>query len=240
MKALIVAAGKGERINVGGEIMPKPLFKVFGKYLIEHVIDNLTKGGITEFYIVVGFMKEKIQEALGDGSKYGVSITYIANEEYERANGISVYKGKPYLHEGFILSMCDHLFDPNVVKDFLAAEKKPGYCYLCTDRKIDEIFDLEDATLVLEKDGKIIDIHKQLTDFNTIDCGLFYLDPIFFEVLEQAQAKGDDSISGGVKMLAQQGKMLTFDIGDGKWMDIDTGEDLAEVNKRLKEFYAKS
>ncbi len=236
MKALIVAAGKGQRINLTGDIKPKPLYTVFGKYLIEHVIENLKRAGISDFYIVVGFMSERIKEALGSGSRYGVKITYIENPEYEKANGLSVYKAKGILNEPFILSMSDHLMQPEALQRFIHHVQGKTESYLCTDRKIAEISDLDDATKVYEEQGKIKKIHKQLQGFNAIDCGIFYHTPEFFTALEQAQQQGDYSITAGVQMLADQNKMNSYDVGEARWMDIDTRKELELLEKNFRHF----
>jgi len=237
MKALIVAAGKGNRINANET--PKPLLKCFDKHIIEYVINNLKLAGVEDFYIVVGFMGEKIKEALGDGSRYGIKINYIENPEYEKANGLSVYKAKDFINEPFILSMSDHILHPKIVSDFVSFVKEKNECYLCTDKKIDSIQDIADATKVLEEDCKITNIHKELTEFNVVDCGLFYLTPRFFSALEASQSKGDFSITGGVQELANLKKMFTFDIGDSNWIDIDTEEDLEFLKINFKEMFGE-
>ncbi len=231
MKALIVAAGKGQRINGDNIPKPKPLFNCAGKYLIEHVITRLQKAGVHEIFIVVGFMKEKIIEALGDGSNYGIPITYIHNDEFDKANGLSVYKAKSHIHEPFILAMSDHIFQPEAVTQFVHAMKTQTECHLYTD--------MDDATKVFEENSRIKKIHKHLTDYNSIDTGMFYLTPVFFQALEQAQSQGDFSITGGVQALANQNKMFAFDIGPYRWMDIDTRKELAILETHYQEYHPK-
>ena len=238
MKVLIVAAGKGERINVGEEPKPKPLYKCFNKYLIEHVIENFKKASINEFYVVVGFMAEQIKTALGDGSKYGVKINYIDNLEFDtKANGWSVYVAKGLMNQPFILTMSDHIFQPEAIQHFVSFVKDKEHCYLYTDKKITENTDVEDATRVYEENGKIIDIHKKLEDFNSIDCGVFYLTPKFFEALEAAQEKDDFSITGGVKELATTGEFFTYDIKHWTWVDVDTKWELNYLEENFKDVF---
>ncbi len=244
MNAVIVAAGKGTRINGSDEPKPKPLFQCHGKFLIEYVIENLKKAGINHIYIIVGFMKEKIMDALGDGSKYHLTLTYIENSEYEKANGLSVYKAKSYLNEPFILAMSDHIFETAAVKQFVSAmnqknnnsNPKMNSNYLYTDKKLNTISDIEDATKVLEQHHKIIKIHKKILEFNSVDTGMFCLTPDFFTALEQAQSQGDYSITGGIQTLANQHKMYTFDIGPYKWMDIDTKRELEILEEEFAKF----
>ena len=233
MKALIVAAGKGERINTSGEVKPKPLYFCGGQYLIGHVITRLRSAGITEIVIVVGFMGDLIQRALGDGSQFDVKIEYVNNSEFDKANGWSVFQARHLLSEPFILSMSDHVFEPAIVQQFVNFMSRNKGNYLCTDRKLNLISDMDDATKVREENGKIIRIHKKLEQFNTVDCGMFFLTPDFFRALVIRQKQGDFSITGGVQQLADEGSMKTYDLQNGLWVDVDTRRELAIAEEHL-------
>lgn len=90
MKAMILAAGKGTRMQPLTLHTPKPLLIAAGKSLIEHQIDRLKLAGITEIVINVAYLGDKIIQALGDGSQLGVSIQYSEEPEpLETAGAIS-------------------------------------------------------------------------------------------------------------------------------------------------------
>ena len=76
MKAMILAAGRGERMRPLTDITPKPLLEVGGKALIVHHIERLKCSGFDEIVINVAHLGDKIIEALGDGSRWGVKIFY--------------------------------------------------------------------------------------------------------------------------------------------------------------------
>ena len=89
MKAMILAAGKGERLRPLTLTTPKPLIKVADTPLIEHHIRRLAAAGITELVINHAWLGEKIERYLGDGSRWGVSIQYSAETEpLETGGGI--------------------------------------------------------------------------------------------------------------------------------------------------------
>jgi len=89
MKAMILAAGRGERMRPLTNNLPKPLLKVAGKMLIEYHLEKLKSAQITEVVINHAWLGEKIEQALGDGSSYGLNITYSAETEaLETAGGI--------------------------------------------------------------------------------------------------------------------------------------------------------
>ena len=89
MKAMILAAGRGERLRPLTDETPKPLIKVAGKSLIEYHLTNLAKAGYKEIIINTAWLAEKIHQQLGNGDNYGLSITYSdEGEALETAGGI--------------------------------------------------------------------------------------------------------------------------------------------------------
>lgn len=89
MKAMILAAGRGERLRPLTDVTPKPLIKVAGKSLIEYHLENLARAGFKEIIINTAWLAEKIHLALGDGSNYGVTIHYSdEGTALETAGGI--------------------------------------------------------------------------------------------------------------------------------------------------------
>lgn len=89
MRAMILAAGRGERMGELTSATPKPLLRAGGKFLIEHVIGHLKKAGISDIVINVAYLGDQIRQALGNGSQYGVTIEYsIEPERLETGGGI--------------------------------------------------------------------------------------------------------------------------------------------------------
>jgi N-acetyl-alpha-D-muramate 1-phosphate uridylyltransferase len=89
MKAMILAAGRGERMRPLSDTKPKPLLEAGGKPLIVWTLERLRDGGILEVVINHAHLGAQIEEALGDGSRYGVRILYSRESEaLETAGGI--------------------------------------------------------------------------------------------------------------------------------------------------------
>ena len=89
MKAMILAAGRGERMRPLTDALPKPLLAVGGKPLIVHHIERLKAAGVTELVINHAWLGHKLVDALGDGSQFGVSIQWSAEASaLETAGGI--------------------------------------------------------------------------------------------------------------------------------------------------------
>src|SRR5579859_5060814 len=76
MKAMVLAAGRGERLRPITDTLPKPLVQVAGKPLVVYHLEALARAGVRDVVINLSWLGEKIRAALGDGGRYGVHITY--------------------------------------------------------------------------------------------------------------------------------------------------------------------
>ena len=126
MKAMILCAGRGERMRPLTDTIPKPLLKVGDKPLVVWHIEKLKRCGFEDIVINIAHLGYKIPEALGDGSKWGVKITYSDEQEgkaLESAGGIK--KALHLLGDTFLVVngdvFCKYDFDVNFdLKDKLA------------------------------------------------------------------------------------------------------------------------
>ena len=146
MKALIIAAGRGSRLNDLTKDIPKALIPLLGLPLIERVILTTKEAGINEYVIVVGYFGDKIRASLCNGERLGIRINYIENEEWQKSNGLSVLRTKELLNENFILLMSDHIFDARILKGLVNFDMK-GTIILAVDIREP----LSGDTKVLEK-----------------------------------------------------------------------------------------
>ncbi len=233
MKCLIIAAGKGNRLQSRGG--SKPLIPLLGIPLIERVIRAALEAGADEFFVVVGHQGEQLSRFLaGLAESMAIPITPLMNDDWDKENGLSVLKAKEVLHEPFLLLMADHLFDPLLVRELTAMELGDGEIALVVDANTrNPLIDMEDVTRVkLEADvsppinaedsrKKIRDIGKGMADFNGFDTGIFLCSPAIFRALEQSKEKeGDTSLSGAVRILAAEGCAKAV-MTDGFWIDVD-------------------
>ena len=107
MKAMILAAGFGKRMRPLTDNTPKPLLKLGGKSLIVYHIENLKRAGITEIVINHAYLGEQIEAALGDGSSFGVQISY-SPEGTPLNTGAGIARALPLLgEEAFIVTNGD-------------------------------------------------------------------------------------------------------------------------------------
>jgi 1L-myo-inositol 1-phosphate cytidylyltransferase len=221
MNCLIVAAGTGGRLRQIGQ--SKPLVPVNGVRLLERVITRARSAGVERFFVVSGYRGEEVRAALDVFSAgEAIPIVHVSNDEWQRGNGVSVLKARPFLDGPFLLSMCDHLVDPDILRDLIASTLEPDTVTLAVDFNVaGSINDLDDVTRVMCSNGRIVHIGKVIREFNAIDTGVFLCTPVIFDALEVSQAAGDDSISGAMNVLAREDRARIFDIQGRLWLDVD-------------------
>jgi len=232
--AVVLAAGRGERLSGGESSPPKPLAPLLGLTLLERVILSCKAAGISEVYVVLGFRKEEVQPSLSEWQRrHEVSIHAVDNPIWPEGNGTSVLACAPHLASSFLVLMGDHLVDPTAISHLIKEGGDEEACCLLVDYRIDRIFDPQDATRVHVDEGKITAIGKVLEPYNGIDTGNFFCRPFLFDALEEVRAEGDGSLTGAIRRVADQGKMRAVDYGDRFWLDIDTPEALKHARKAL-------
>ncbi len=219
MKAVVLAAGKGERL---GSSLPKPLVSVLGKALIDRAIESLQKAGIRD--IIVVYSDPRVKAHL-EGR-----VQLVYNDSVEREGGYSLLKGAEAAGgEPFVLVMSDHIFEPEIVERLL--ESKPKTTTLCTDRNL-EGRDVDEATKVLVGEGgRILDIGKEIQRYNALDTGVFYCTP---EVLEAARAfTGRFTVTDVMRKLIEKGRLYSVDVTGCFWWDVDTRQELKRAEDAL-------
>ncbi|MDL1957886.1 MAG: NTP transferase domain-containing protein [Deltaproteobacteria bacterium] len=232
MKCLILAAGKGRRLQQRGD--SKPLVPILGIPLIERVIRYAMEAGTDDFYVVTGYQSDQVRDFLKRlAERLAIRITPLVNDDWEKGNGLSVLKARDILHEPFLLLMADHLFDPHMVCALTAHTLPDGEIVLGVDGDThNPLVDMEDVTRVKVEDGKIRDIGKGLADFNGFDTGVFLCSPAIFKALDQSMEKDDTTLSGAVRVLAAEGcaKAIPASVF---WIDVDDPAAFRKAEKAL-------
>lgn len=99
MKAMILAAGRGERMRPLTDDTPKPLLRAGSKRLIEYLIESLAAAGFVQLVINHAYRGKQIEQALGSGERYGVQIHYSPEEEAGLETGGGIFQALPLLGE---------------------------------------------------------------------------------------------------------------------------------------------
>ncbi|MEN4053643.1 MULTISPECIES: N-acetylmuramate alpha-1-phosphate uridylyltransferase MurU [Sulfurimonas] len=219
MKAMILAAGRGERMRPLTDMIPKPLLPVGGTPLIEWHIKNLAKNGFKEIVINIAHLGHLIPKTLGDGSRWGVQIYYSDEQEsgaLESLGGIlkalDILGNEPFLVvNGDIY--CDYSFNPN-----FDLKEKLAHLILVPNPSHNKEgdFGLEDSLILNKSD--------ELYTFS----GIGYYNPKIFQDIRASKAP----LAPLLREIAEQ-KELSGELYEGLWYDIGTPERLKEINENF-------
>lgn len=236
-RAIVLAAGTGSRLSEGADVLPKPLRVVGGVPLVVRVLRTLASAGIQEAVVITGFQGEAVRSALRAETDLGLKLSFVDNPHFDKKNGVSLLAAARYVDRECVLTMSDHLYSPELVRRLLAADVPEGSCALAVDYDIERCFDLDDATKVGVELGKIKRIGKELESYDALDTGVFRIGPALIAELAAVEATaGDCSLSDGVQALSRRGRFLATDVGDVRWVDVDTPQALACAEAMLRVF----
>jgi 1L-myo-inositol 1-phosphate cytidylyltransferase len=232
---VILAAGLGSRLAGADESTRlKPLTPVAGVPLIQRTLMSLERAGCARIVVVVGYAGDEVRAAAERVHAGRAELVFAHNDKYQLANGVSVLAAAPHVEADFVLTMADHVLGDELMDIARAYTPAPGAAALLVDYKLDTIFDMDDATKVLERDGRIASIGKTIQEFNCVDTGVFVCTRALMDAIESVYARrGDASLSEGVAALAARDDMFVVDVGDGFWQDVDTPEMLAHAERVL-------
>lgn len=218
MKAMILAAGRGERLRPLTDHTPKPLIEVNGESLVERHLKALKSAGIEDIIINLAWLGDKIEKTLGDGQAYGVKIRYSHETEgaLETAGGIA--RALPMLGERFLVVNADIWTNFNF--STLMTEQE-GLAHLVLvnnpehNRQGD--FSLKNGQLIPKQGDSSLTfsgIAKYRREFfSSLAEGKQALAPLLHEGVRQQQLTGEHFI--------------------GRWFDIGSPERLAKINQEL-------
>ncbi len=230
-KGVILAAGVGGRLGSLTLACPKVLLPIKENApLITSPIKALAAAGIEEIAIVVGYLSDKVIEALGNGSNFGVKLQYIHNSDYLSGNAISIYRAEDWVQgASVVLCMGDHVIEGKLVKHVVDTGQTLGET-LCVDYTPAPYHKLNEANKVtVDNTGAIKDIGKELVRWDALDTGVFLLTENFFRALCKLihQRGADVEITDVIKFLINRGNRFnTCDVSSYFWIDVDTEEDL--------------
>lgn len=152
MKAIILAAGKGTRLD-GAAVKPKCLVDIGGSTLLHRQIDTLRSLGVRKIVIVVGFGADSIRE------ECDAEISFVENEVFAETSSLySLWLAREHLADGFVVLNSDVLFHPQMLADLL--ESDHGDALLISDSDPNPLGDEEMKIKV--RDQLVVDISKQM------------------------------------------------------------------------------
>lgn len=236
MKGLIAAGGRGTRLRPITYSLNKHLFPLAGKPLLAHAIEKMAAAGIREIAINVNPGDTEIAKTLGDGSQFGVSLTYLEQEGGPRGVGHIVMNAQKWIgDEPFIFYLGDNVTLGPLQPLVERFEKEKLDCLLALSR----VSNPSQFGVPEIQDGKIVRVVEkpQTPPSPFAVTGIYLYQPSVFDAASRIQpsARGEYEISDIHTELINQGRAVGFEEVTGWWRDTGTPDDLLETNALLLE-----
>ncbi len=223
-KAVLLVGGTGSRLKPLTDKTPKALLKVQGKTITEHLFDLLKKYGIRDSVMCVGHLKEQIREKFGDGSNFGMNITYVEEDQPMGTAG-PLKLAKKYLKDSFIVSNGDELKNINIPRMFRLHKRKNAMATIAlttTDNPTNYGVASLDGSRVIEF------VEKPLNPTsNLINAGFYILEPEAIDLIPEGFSMLEKDV---FPKIAKMGRLRGFPFA-GQWFDIGTIERYKKAEK---------
>lgn len=218
--------------------IPKPMIKVAGKPVIEHIIRGLMGADITEFILITRYLTEKIEAHLGDGSQMGAKISYVRQSD-RYGTGAALLETKALVGDNFVLMTYGDIITPPInYAGALAtfAEKK---CQAVASLNwVDDpwaggaahVSDSGTITKIVEKPP------KGESASHWVCAGIFVFDPVIFRYLEDLQPspRGEYELADALNAMINNGLAIYPHYHQGRWQDVGRPEDIPAAEQILR------
>lgn len=209
MKVAIMAGGKGTRIAAVNADVPKPMIMICGKPILQHQIECLAKQGLKDILLMIGHLGYQIEEYFGDGSEYGVKISYI-KEDVPLGTAGALYYLKSVVTEDFLLINGDIIFDVDIQRFAQAHAENSGLATIFTHPNSHPY---DSGVIVADESGNVsrwlTKEEERLWYKNRVNAGLHMLSP---KILEQfTEPKKTDLDRDILKPLISLKRLFVYD-----------------------------
>ncbi len=233
MKGVILAAGKGTRLYPVTHHIPKPLLPLANRPTIHYAFDHLKELGITDICLVVGEMGHQMEEALGDGSDYGIRLSYVTQNEPKGLAHAVGFAREFVAGEPFVLYLGDAIYSEGFAT-FARRFEESGCANLNIVKPVDDPSRFGVANVEGERIVKLVEKPKQ-PESNLAMAGLYFFGPQLWSVLPDLQpsARGEYEITDAIQMLIDRGQTVLAGVYEGTWFDTGTLDSFLETSNFL-------
>ncbi|HLF55161.1 MAG TPA: nucleotidyltransferase family protein [Candidatus Nanoarchaeia archaeon] len=231
MQAVILAAGRGTRLQPLTDTIPKAMVKVNGKPMLQIVLEQLKTVNVKEVVIIVHYLKEKIIDYFGNGSKFGLKIKYVEQKEM-KGTADAVAHAEPHITDDkFWLIFCDSLFETDQLTRILEHKDVDGV-FTCKEVEDGRAFG------ILVTDGKKVTQFIEKPEHpptNLASFSVFMMPKEIFEACKKVKpkTKGELWLTDAIQILIDSGKTFSYEKSK-HILDIGTHEQLAEAQELAK------
>ncbi|HWI59681.1 MAG TPA: nucleotidyltransferase family protein [Bacillota bacterium] len=247
MKAVILAAGKGTRMRELTNEVPKPMLKVQGKPILEHILQGILATGIREVFIVTGFRAEVIEHYFGDGSKWNAHIAY-GRQVVQDGTGKAPELAKAFVGTSpFLLTYGDILVKPETYQHMIQRFQAGAFSGVITVTPGQDVtkggLNFFDEQFCLKRlvEKPSTEQLEQLRREGWLkpnepvwyNAGIYLFKPVVFEFTAKLQKspRGEYELTDAISaLIAHQHKLAGLEI-QGRWVDVRDPEVLTALER---------
>ncbi|MFJ9982357.1 glucose-1-phosphate thymidylyltransferase [Streptomyces cyaneofuscatus] len=234
MKALVLSGGSGTRLRPFSYSMPKQLIPIANKPVLEHVLEDIRNSGVTDIGIIVGNWAPQIAEVIGDGTRLGVQVTYIPQDE---PLGLAhcVTLAEPFLgDDDFVMYLGDNMLPEgtaDIAEEFRASRPAAQIVvHKVADPRAFGVAELDTegrVTRLVEKP------QEPRSDLALI--GVYFFTPDIHRAVASIEpsARGELEITDAIQWLLDDGAEIKASEYQGYWKDTGRADDVLECNRHL-------
>jgi len=245
MKAVILAAGKGTRMKELTNEVPKPMLKVQGKPILEHIIQGIAGAGIREIFIVTGFRAEVVEGYFGDGSKWNARIAY-GRQTVQDGTGKAPELAKEFIGSSdFLLTYGDILVKPETYQQMIQRFQAGRFAGVITVTPGEDVtkggLNFFDENFCLKRlvEKPPAEQLEQLRREGWLkpnepvwyNAGIYIFTPSIFEFTARLQKspRGEYELTDAISAVITAGHKLAGLKIQGRWVDVRDPQTLAKL-----------
>lgn len=235
LKAIILSAGEGSRMRPLTLTKPKTMLPVAGKPIIQYNIESLRDNGITDILLIVRYKEEIVRNYFGDGSDFGVNISYKTQKDFlGTANAISY--GEDFIDDSIIVLNGDIILDDGIIHEII---KKYNYLSPDTLMLLTEVEDPSAFGVVEIENGNIKNIvekpKREEAPSNLVNAGIYIFNKDIFDKIRETEIseRGEYEITDSVSLQIEDNKTVIGHKTSKDWIDVGRPWELIEVNEEL-------
>jgi len=226
-KAVILAAGEGNRMRPLTYTRPKVMLPIANKPILEHLLGEMIKSGIKEFILIVGYHDEQIRNYFSDGSKWGVNIQYC-NQRNQLGTADALKMVADLVSDNFLLANGDVIIDSQDILNLIRKKQNT--------LSVIELEDVSGLGVIECKEGQITRIHEKSANppSHLANAGLYYFTQDIFKAIEltSKSPRGEYEITDSIQILIDSGKQVGFH-NISRWFDLSYPWDLLSANENI-------
>ena len=228
MQCVILAAGEGSRMRPLTTTRPKVMLPLAGKPILEHLIRNVKEAGISDIIIVVGYREEAIRAYFGDGTAFGVKITYVVQRK-QLGTADALRSAEPFVTDTFLMLNGDMVVTVDDLKAVCSTEA-PVMAVTTTTHP-------EDFGVVTLAGDKISSLEEKSLHpkSNIINAGAYLFETEIFAVLKKISpsSRGEYELTDALMDYIAESRLSAYTLS--LWMDVGYPWDMLAANEHLLE-----